>query len=341
MHDQPRRATVRYTLLPIVCFVLAILGTACGGEDTLVVYSGRSEDLIQPVIDDFVAATDIAVDVRYADSAELALLLTEEGASSPADVFLSQSPGAMGFVDQGGLLQALPSDVLSLAPSTTRDDDGLWIGVTGRQRVLVYNPEQVLASELPASVVDLADPAWSGRVGVAPANGSFQDFVTAMRATLGDEATGSWLAGLAENDAVPYPKNSAIVEAVNRGEVDVGLVNHYYNFRAQAEDANHVALNHQFATDDPGNVLIVTAAAIVGASDQSDDASALIDYLLSEPAQRYFADETFEYPLAPDVAPAASIPVAAFANVGDIDVENLTGGLEATRELIVDAGLDG
>jgi len=340
------RLTVVATALVVAVLAAALVGCS-SGDETVVVYSGRNEELIQPLIDSFTESTGIAVDVRYGDSAELALLISEEGEKSPADVFLSQSPGAMGFLEDQGMLRALAEtptlDVAAfeLVPETVRDADGHWLGISGRQRVLVYNPTLVADDELPSSVIELGDPVWADRVGVAPANGSFQDFVTAMRATAGDAVTAEWLAALADNGAVTYPKNSAIVDAVNRGEVDVGLVNHYYNFRAQAEDPNHVALNHQFAVGDPGNVLIVTAGAIIGTTEDERRAEELLAHLLSTESQRYFADETFEYPLASGVAPAAVIPPAEFAAVGGIDVENLTGGLEGTRALILSAGFDG
>jgi len=343
-----RRPAERLLASILATVVVASLLAGCSSEDSsIVVYSGRNEELIQPLIDSFAEDTGVEVEVRYGDSAELALLIGEEGENSPADVFLSQSPGAMGFLeDQDMLLELRQTPSLDIAayelvPDTVRDADGHWLGLSGRLRVLVYNPNLVTEDELPSSVFDLADPEWRGRVAVAPANGSFQDFVTAMRASAGEEQTAQWLSALAANDSVPYPKNSAIVDAVNRGEVDVGLVNHYYNFRAQAEDPSHVALNHQFAATDPGNVLIVTAGAIVGTTDNAERAEEFLAHLLSADSQRYFADETFEYPLASGVAPATEIPPAEFSAVGGIDVENLAGGLEATRELIIDAGLEG
>ncbi|MGI9645012.1 MAG: extracellular solute-binding protein, partial [Ilumatobacteraceae bacterium] len=256
-------------------------------------------------------------------------------------VFLSQSPGAMGVLDQAGRLAVLPDEVLSLVPENLRDSDGRWVGFSGRQRVLVYNTELVDESELPDTVFDLTRSEWEGRIGVAPANGSFQDFVTAMRATEGDDATRSWLEGLAANDVVAYPNNSGIVAAVGRGEVDAGLVNHYYNFRALDEDPSHPGVNHLFAPDDPGSVLIVTAAAILEGANAPDEAAQLIEYLLSSNGQQYFAQETFEYPLAAGEEPAGDVPVVDFGNVGAIAYESLGGGLAATREMIVAAGLEG
>jgi iron(III) transport system substrate-binding protein len=323
---------------------LALIGTACGGDDAdVTIYSGRTDDLIQPIIDDFESTSGLNVEVKYGNSADLALLIEEEAASgsSKADIFLSQSPGSLGFLEQNGRLADLPAATLELVPASVSDDAGKWVGFSGRQRVLVYNTDAVDPSELPPSVFDMTDAQWSGRIGVAPANGSFQDFVTAMRATEGDAVTAAWLAELQANDPVIYANNNAIVAAVGRGEIDVGLVNHYYNYRALAENPDQPSANHVFADGDPGALLIVTGAAIVDGSDDVDAATQLIDFLLGSSGQQYFATETFEYPLAIGESPAANVPAIDFADVGGIAFEALGGGLERTREMIADAGFDG
>lgn len=341
---------MRFGKLPVLLIPMALVAAACGsgGDDAadgggpVVVYSGRSEELIQPILDDFEAETGIEVSApRYGGSDELALLLDEEGDSTPADVFISQSPGAVGFLEEQGVLAELPENVLSLVDESVRDDDNRWVGISGRQRVLVYNTDAVEAAELPSSIFDLTDPAWKGRIGIAPGNGSFQDFVSLMRTQVGDDAVSEWLDGLVANDVQTYAKNSAIVAAVGRGEVDAGLVNHYYNYRAIDEDPNHKGLNHQLAVDDPGSVLIVTGAAVLADSNNKTNAEKLVEYLLSESAQRYFADETFEYPLANGVSPSRDIPAAPFAEVGSVDFGDLGDSLASTRELIEAAGLEG
>ena len=337
----PLRSRLFHLLLGLTA--LTLVASACSSsddEESLTLYSGRSEDLIGPLIEDFTEETGIEVEVKYLGSAEAALLIAEEGDQTPADVFISQSPGAMGFLESSGQLADLDSATLDLVDAGVRDADGKWVGLSGRQRVLVYNEDGVTADELPSSVFDLTDPAWSGRLGIAPANGSFQDFVTAMRGSVGDDVTLEWLTALRENGVVTYSGNSAIVAAVGRGEVDAGLVNHYYNFRALAEDDSLPSRNHQLAVDDPGSVLIVTAAAVI-AGNESDAATSLVDFLLSEAAQRYFADETFEYPLAAGVAPADGIPAAEFDGVGDDTLGGLGDELEGTRNLIVEAGFEG
>ncbi|WP_420450723.1 extracellular solute-binding protein [Ilumatobacter sp.] len=326
----------------IAIAALALGATACGDDtETITLYSGRSDGLIQPIIDRFEEESGIDVEVKYGDTADLALLIDEEARAgrAEADVYLSQSPGAMGFLD--GDLTQLPDDTLDLVDPATRDADGRWVGISGRQRVLVYNTDAVDPADLPDSVFDVvSDDRWSGQIGVAGGNGSFQDFITAMRFTEGEEVTEDFLADLAELDPVAYPNNNAIVAAVGRGEVEVGLVNHYYNFRALAEDPDQPSANHRFADGDPGSTLIVTAAAIVEGTDDPELADQLIEFLLDEEGQTYFANETFEYPLVPGVPTAGGVEEIEFSDVGSLDLDELEGGLERTRELIAAAGLE-
>ncbi|MBG7603842.1 MAG: extracellular solute-binding protein [Actinobacteria bacterium] len=349
-------ASKRAVRLAAAALALGLVAAACGSDDessetnstgasadSVTIYSGRNEELIQPILDDFSDETGIKVNVKYGDSADLALLIEEESAanSTQADVFLSQSPGSLGFLEQDGRLAALPASTLELVPETVRDENDRWIGFSGRQRVLVYNTDLIDETDLPSSVFALTDPEWNDKIGVAPSNGSFQDFVTAMRSSEGDDVTTEWLEGLAANDPVSYPKNSAIVAAVGRGEVEVGLVNHYYNHRALEEDPNQPSANHQFAPGDPGAVLIVTGAAIIEGTDRADVAAQLIDYLLSPAGQQYFATETFEYPLAIGEEPPAVVEAVEFADVSGFSYSDLGGGLEQTRIMIADAGLEG
>jgi iron(III) transport system substrate-binding protein len=336
-----------YVRVAVTLAAISLIAASCGGDDAdITLYSGRSDNLIQPIIDEFEAASGLSVEVKYGDSADLALLIDEEGEAgkTAADVFLSQSPGSMGFLEERGRLGAVPEPTLALVPDHVRDDGGSWVGFSGRQRVLVYNTDAVDPADLPSSVFDMTDPQWKGRIGIAPGNGSFQDFVTAMRATQGDDVTLEFLKALNANDPVLYANNSAIVAAVGRGEVDTGLTNHYYNYRALAENPNQPSTNHVFGPDDPGAVLIITGAAILAGSDNSKLAAQLIDFLLGSSGQQYFATETFEYPLAIGESPANNVPPINFSsdvsNAGGIAFEDLAGGLEATRALIAESGLE-
>ncbi len=330
-------------LLALVA-VVGLLAAACGSDDEpdepITVYSGRNEDLIGPLVEMFEEAGDVQVEVRYGSSADLALLIETEGDASPADVFISQSPGAMGYLATAGRLRELPPSTLDAVGAGFRAGDGTWVGLSGRQRVLVYNPNLVDPADLPDSVLDLTDPAYDGRVAVAPANSSFQDFITAMRFQSGDDATLAWLEGMAANNAPNYPKNSAIVDAVLRREVEMGLVNHYYLLRFLAEDPDAPGINHNFAPDDIGSLLIVTTGAILDTSDQPDAAQAFVEFMLTRRAQEFYASETREYPLAAGVEPPTEVAPLDVAGVMDtIDFDVLGGGLARTQDLIDRSGI--
>ncbi len=337
----------RLAVLTVVCGLLTAVGllaAACGSDansdDSITVYSGRNEDLIGPLVKMFEEASDIQVEVRYGSSADLALLIETEGNSSPADVFISQSPGAMGYLATAGRLQQLPASVLSAVDEGFRAGDGSWVGLSGRRRVLVYNPSLVSEAELPDSVLDLTGPAYAGRVGVAPGNGSFQDFITAMRFRLGDDATLGWLEQMAANESPNYAKNSAIVDAVIRGEVDMGLVNHYYLLRFLAEDPTSAGVNHHFDPSDIGSLLIVTTGAVLDTSDQPSHAQAFLEFMLTRQAQEFYAAETREYPLAAGVAPPRELaPLDITDASATIDYDVLGGGLVRTQELIRQSGI--
>lgn len=303
-------------------------------KDNLVLYTGRAEALIQPLIDMFTEETGITVEVRYAGSAELAAQLLEEGDNSPADVFLAQDAGALGAIAKAGLFAPIPTEALALVDRQFSDIDGFWVGVSGRARILNYNPERV--TELPESVLDLLKPEWKGRIAIAPTNASFQAFVTAMRITEGDEVAAMWLAGMKEN-AVIFEKNGGILDAVETGVVDAGLINHYYWYAK----ANEVGLDNMkskiapFRPGDLGNLVNVAGAGIVNDNSAS---RAFIQFLLSEKAQTYFAQQTAEYPMIygidviPGLAPLQEYPAP------DIDLSNLD-SLQQTLELIRAAGL--
>jgi iron(III) transport system substrate-binding protein len=331
----------RKTAVVAVALLLALATAGCSSSrDAMTIYSGRTQNLIGPLLEQFNKETGIAIDVKYGDSAELALLLDEEGERTPADIFLSQSPGATGFLAGKGRLGQLEAAVLDKVDQRFRNADGRWVGISGRQRVLVYNSEQVTEADLPDSVLELTDERFAGKVAVAPSNGSFQDFVTAMRQLEGEEATATWLKELAANEPRTYANNNAIVEAVSRGEVEMGLVNHYYNYQEQAASGDrHRAENHDLAEEDIGSLLIITAATIPASSQHPEEANELVRYLLTEPVQRYFSTETFEYPLAAGVEPAGVLPPLTALEIGSVDFDRLGGGFEETTSIIEASGI--
>lgn len=327
-------------LLSLLAVVL--LGAGCTSEsgERITVYSGRSAELIQPLLQRFSEETGISVDFRAGDSADLALLIDTEGDQSPADVFISQSPGATSFLSSTGRLRDLSPEILQLVPAEDQGSNGQWVGLSGRVRVLVYNKDMVDPAQLPASVLDLTRAEYKGKVGVAPQNGSFQDFVSAMRVQLGDDVTRSWLDGMAANDNPVYANNTAIVAAVGRGEVPMGLVNHYYNEQAKAEDAGVKSENHYFPNGDIGSLLIVTAASVLETSKNPEAAERLVSFLLSEESQRYFAEQTLEYPLAAGVAGPQGLPPLAELDVDKVDFDLLGEEFQATLRMIEDSGID-
>ena len=315
--------------------VFGLAGCAPSDADgDFVVYVGRSETLIQPLIDQYVAQTGVEVQVRYAGSAELAAQILEEGDNSPADVFMAQDAGALGAVSKAGYLRELDADVLNLIAPEYRAADGTWMGVSGRVRILIYNPEKV--TELPSSVLDLASPEWKGRVGIAPTNASFQAFVTALRLIEGDDVALDWLEAMKEN-GVLYEKNSAIVEAVESGQVDAGLTNHYYWF-ARGNEVGFENLSSEIAAFESQDVGNLRNVAGVGILSEDSRAKAFVQFLLSETAQQYFVTETSEYPLiqgldpVPGLTPLDEIPAPEF-DLNDLDA------LEETLQLIRAAGL--
>ena len=325
--------------LGLILLALVLAAPACSsGREALTVYSGRDEALVGPLLERFAEETDISVDIRYGDSTDLALLIAEEGDSSPADVFFSQSPGAVEYLGTQGALASIDSEALDLVDEAYRSSDGQWIGITARQRVLVYNSDEVSAGDLPDSVLDLTLPEFEGKVGIAPTNASFQDFVTAMRQQIGDEETAAWLKAMADNGSPTFPDNNSVVDAVARGELPFGLVNHYYNYRYLEEDEGAPSRNHVFPNGDIGALLIESSATVLESSDMKEEAQRFIAFLLEEASQTYFAEETFEYPLIDGVEPAAELPPLESLELPDVDIQDL-GGLERTVELIEESGL--
>lgn len=331
---------MRRTAAVTVAALALVALPSCGGDgDELTIYSGRELSLIEPILVQFAEDTGIDIAVRDGTTADLALQIDNEGDRSPADIFLSQSPGAVQYLHERGRLAPLPDSILEQVGEGDHAEDGTWVALTGRVRTLVYNTELVDEADLPGSVLDLVDPRYEGMLGVAPGNASFQDFVTGMRGAFGDEDTLEFLEGIVANDPTTYPNNISILDAVNRGEIPMGLINHYYWFEAAEDDPGQPSALHFFDEGDLGSMLLVTAASVMDTSDQKDDAERLIEYLLGETAQRYFAEETVEYPLAAGVEPIEGLfPLEEIVSAR-VDLEEL-GSLDRTLELIDESGLD-
>lgn len=329
-----------YRKLMALATATMLVATACasdGGdaEGQLTVYSGRSEELVQPLIDDFIESTGIDVEVRYAGSTDLAATLLQEGETTEADIFYAQDPASLGSV--ASMMTELPNETLDRVASTFADRDGRWVGTSGRVRTFIYNTDTSM--ELPQSIDDVTDPAWSGELGVAPTNGSFLAFVAAMILERGEDATLEWLQELAANEPQDFPGNSPIVAATDAGEVEAGLVNHYYVFRLRAEGAGENAENWFFPAGGVGNLVMPAGVGIIEGSDMPESAQQFVDFLLSAGAQEYFASETFEYPLVDSVDPVDGLPPLSDIEAPDIDLSALADLLDEATSLVTEAGL--
>lgn len=320
--------------------------TACGNgggassDADLTVYSGRSEQLVKPLFEMFEKETGLEVEVRYAGSAELAAQLLEEGDKSPADVFFSQDAGALGALTSADALAPLAPARLDAVAQRFRASDGTWVGVSGRARVLAYNTKAVPKPQVPDSVDALTQPRWRERVGYAPTNASFQSFVTAMRVLWGEDRTRAWLESMKANGVKAYENNFQVLDAVGRGEVDLGLINHYYWFE-RALEVGKAAMTSDLkflAAGDPGALVNVAGVGVLRSSDDEEAAGRLVDFLLSATAQTYFRNRTFEYPLSAGLEAPDGLPPLASVAGPQIDLSELD-SLEETLVLLDEVGI--
>lgn len=302
----------------------------------LVIYSGRSESLVDSIIRQFGDVTGIEVQVKYAGTPQLAATLLEEGANSPADVFFAQDPGGLGAVE--AMFAPLPAALLEQAPEWARSPQGKWVGISGRSRTVVYNTDRLTEADLPDDMFGFTDPVWKDRIGWAPTNASFQTMVTAMRAEWGEARTRQWLAGIQANNARIYPKNTPQVAAAAAGEIDVGFVNHYYLFRFLAEEGDDFAArNYHPRGGGPGAIVMVAGAGILSAGENPENARKFLEFMLSPVAQQYFAGQTFEYPLVAGVKTPRSQLLTPLADIAKPaltagDLTDLTGTQALLRE---------
>ena len=316
-----------------------VTNTASTEAGTLVIYSGRSENLVGPIITQFTEATGINVEVRYGSTSEMAATLLEEGANSPADVFFAQDPGGLGAVANAGLLAPLSDDILNQVKPQFRSADGAWVGVSGRARVVVYNTDSLTEADLPADIWDFTDPQWADRIGWAPTNASFQAMVTAMRLSWGEEKTREWLEGIQANNPVTFEGNAPIVEAVGAGEIEVGFVNHYYLYRFLAEQGDGFkARNYFLPGGGPGSLVMVAGVGRLASGPNEANAQSFIEFLISPAAQEYFTSETNEYPVIDSVAGPEGLTPLEDLNAIDIALTDLS-DLQGTTQLLSDVGV--
>ncbi len=350
------RRTPRFRTVGAVTLAASLLLAACGDDDdaapasdppatdspadgaSLTVYSGRGEDLVGPIIDRFVETSGIDVEVRYGNSAEMLLLIQEEGANSPADVYYSQGAGFLGVLSEEEGLLELPDDILDrVVDPELSSPNADWVGLTGRARTVVYNTDVLSEADIPDSLLDLTHPEWDGRIAWAPTNASFQDHVTALRFLLGEEEARAWLEGIMANNPVTFENNGAVLEGVAAGEADVGLVNHYYLYRYLAEDPDFPVANKFYSDGDPGALVNIAGAGVLATSDEPDAAMELLRFLLSDEAQELFSTANFELPVVAGVETQAELPAIDSLVLPAFDLNLLT-DLDGTVDLLIDVG---
>ncbi|HEY8476622.1 MAG TPA: iron ABC transporter substrate-binding protein [Chloroflexota bacterium] len=322
---------------------LALLVAACltpSSAEELTIYSSRTQSLVQPLLEQFARDTGIDIKVRYDTTASIVATVLEEGANSPADVvYLAESSG-LAALSKAGLLAPLPDDAINAVDQRFRSPKGEWVGTSGRAKTIVYNVDTIDPErDLPDSVMDFTDPKWRGRIGWAPTHGEWQLLVTGIRLVKGDEEARRWLEGIKANEPKVYPNLISIVHAVANGEVDVGFVNHYYVPRLMKERGpDFKARNHFLGHGDPGALVDVAGVGVLQASQRKRSAEEFVRYLLSKPAQEYFAQQTFEYPLSAGVEPVGDLPPLETLDPPQIDPDQLA-DLEGTLQLLRTTGV--
>ena len=329
-----------YTVRSLLGVALAsmLLTSTLAAADSITLYSGRGEALVKPLISEFTDQTGITVNVRYGGTAELAVLLQEEGDRSPADLYWAQDAGALGATASAGLFAELPADLYADLPAIYTSDTGTWLATSGRARVLAYSTLRASAAEVPASIADLTDERYQGRVGWAPTNGSFQAHVTAMRIAQGDEFTRDWLVAMRDNNTQVFRNNTALVQGIANGEIDFAITNNYYLLRFLANDPDFPVAQQFFEDGDIGNVVNVAGIGILASSSDQESARTFVRFLLADSAQQYFTDNVYEYPVIASITPNPELEsferLLAISPTINLDaLEDLEGTLALLREV--------
>lgn len=324
----------------LAAFILLATAGCSGGGDELVVYSSRSSSLVQPLLEQYAEQTGVNIRVRYASTASVVATLLEEGENSPADVIYLAEPSGWAVLSEAGVLSQIPEDFLEKVDPRFRSSEGEWVGTSGRSKVVVYNTDNVVPEQdLPQSIMDFTNPKWKDRIGWAPTHGEWQISLMSISLVAGEDAARTWLEGIKDNNPKSYPNLISIVQAVANGEVDVGFVNHYYVPRLIAEQGEGFkARNYYLGNGDPGATIDVAGVAIHQSTDSGKAAQDFVGYMLDVSAQRYFAEETHEYPLSAGVSPSGDLPPLTELDPPHIDLADLS-DLEGTIALLRDAGV--
>lgn len=294
------------TLVAAGCSAKASADPAGSGE-TITLYNAQHQQTTDALIAAFTEQTGIKVTVRSDDEDVLTAQIEQEGAKSPADVFYTENSPWLEQLDQKHLLAKIDAATLQQVPAADSGASGDWVGVSARVSALVYNTTDLTASQLPKSVMDLADPQWKGKLDLAPSETDFWPIVSSVAKVYGTVKTVDWLKALKENAGAndTTPDNETVTSDVSQGSSKIGIINHYYFYRLQAEVGKsdvHAALAY-FAPHDPGYVLDISGATVLKSSKHQAAAQKLVAFLTSSAGQTILAhSESFEYPIGDHVA---------------------------------------
>ncbi|NNG41288.1 iron ABC transporter substrate-binding protein [Flexivirga sp. ID2601S] len=305
----------------------------------ITVYNAQHESLGKEWIDGFTKATGVKVNVRNGSDTEMANQIVAEGKASPADVFLTENSPSMTIVENKGLFAKVDANTLADVPQQYRPSTGMWTGIAARSTVFAYDKSKLKPNQLPASIMDLAKPEWKGRWGASPSGADFQAIVSAMLQLKGKDATLAWLRAMKTN-AKPFKGNSTVMKAVNSGQIDGGVIYHYYYFGDQAktgENSKNVGL-HYFGKQDPGAFVSVSGGGVLKSSKNPTAAQAFLNYVVSKQGQEVLQNGTsFEYPVGSQVPANSKLKPLSQLGAPAVDPAKLNSPEVVT--LMQDAGL--
>jgi iron(III) transport system substrate-binding protein len=333
---------MRHALWSVVgALALLTFASAASAQDAdgILVYNAQHESLAKEWVEGFTKETGIKVTLRNGGDTEFGNQIVAEGKNSPADVFLTENSPAMALVDAAGLFATLDADTLAQVPEQYRPANGHWIGIAARSTVFAYNKSKLTAGQLPKSMLDLADPEWKGRWGASPSGADFQAIVGALLELKGEQATADWLKSMKENFR-PYRGNGTVMKAINAGEIDGGVIYHYYFFGDRAktgENSNNVEL-HYFRNEDPGAFVSISGGGVLASSKHPKEAQAFIKWVTGKGGQDVLKNGTsFEYAVGKDTESNSALVPLKELDAPKVEPANLNS--KKVTDLMMAAGL--